>query len=456
MAGVVNTARLSARLASRYAPRQSTRRRLHVSSRQRAAQNYTMPALSPTMTEGNIATWRVKEGDSYSAGDVILEIETDKATMDVEAQDEGKLFKITQPDGAKGVKVGQRIAVMAEEGDDLSSLEMPADDSSASASSGKEEKQPAEDRKTDSASPKQEASSTGGSREIDPGVSDPKEMEKPYAESAPTKPAADRTQKHYKYPLFPAVQQLLHEKNISDPSSIPATGPNGRLLKGDVLAYLGQINKDYPSALSARLTKLSHLDLTHTVAAQPTQPDQPAQKGEVPASKPDIELPSETEIAVPISLSAVIATQKRVQSTLDIFLPLSTFIARASELANSDLPARKGAAPSADELFNSVLGLDKIPRSSRGRFFPQISGISPLPPTRPARKAKKADIIDLLAPKAAKSKEVGRGQIASALGVSAGDNVFSVLAGRGEEERATEYLERLKMALEKEPGRLVL
>lgn len=54
-----------------------------------------MPALSPTMTEGNIASWKIKEGDSFSAGDVLLEIETDKAQMDVEAQDDGILAKIT-------------------------------------------------------------------------------------------------------------------------------------------------------------------------------------------------------------------------------------------------------------------------------------------------------------------------------------------------------------------------
>ena len=64
------------------------------------------------MSEGNIASWRIKEGDSFTAGDVILEIETDKATMDVEAQDDGLLFKVMQPEGAKGVKVGQRIAVL--------------------------------------------------------------------------------------------------------------------------------------------------------------------------------------------------------------------------------------------------------------------------------------------------------------------------------------------------------
>jgi hypothetical protein len=408
-----------------------------------------MPALSPTMTEGNIASWRVKEGDSFTAGDVILEIETDKATMDVEAQDDGVLFKITQPDGSKGVKVGSRIAVMAEEGDDLSSLEMPAEQSKA-ASSGAEQK--TEQRSTDSASPAKAEAQTGGSKEIDSGAASAEAMEKPYAESPPSQPSHGRK---YQYPLYPSVQQLLHEHGHTneDAAKIPATGPNGRLLKGDVLAYLGQVKKDYPSQLSQRLEKLSHLDLTHTPAAPPAPPKDAA----AAPTKAEPDLPTETEIAVPISLSAVIATQKRVQDSLGIFLPLSTFIARASELANEDLPAKK-RAPTADELFNSILGLDKVSsKLSRGNFFPQISGINPMPPIPAPRRANKADIIDMLAPKSAKSRQdVPVSDIAAALGVSAGDNVFSVSARQGDEERATEYLERLKLALEKEPGRLVI
>jgi pyruvate/2-oxoglutarate dehydrogenase complex dihydrolipoamide acyltransferase (E2) component len=80
------------------------------------------------MTEGNIATWKVKEGDSFVAGDVLLEIETDKAQMDVEAQDDGILAKIIQGDGSKAVQVGTRIAVVAEPGDEISSLEMPKEE----------------------------------------------------------------------------------------------------------------------------------------------------------------------------------------------------------------------------------------------------------------------------------------------------------------------------------------
>src|SRR5687768_2289449 len=82
--------------------------------------NITMPALSPTMEEGNLAKWLVKEGDKVAPGDVIAEIETDKATMEVEAVDEGTVAKIVVPAGTEGVKVNALIAVLAGEGEDAS------------------------------------------------------------------------------------------------------------------------------------------------------------------------------------------------------------------------------------------------------------------------------------------------------------------------------------------------
>jgi pyruvate dehydrogenase E2 component (dihydrolipoamide acetyltransferase) len=82
-----------------------------------------MPALSPTMTEGNLARWLKKEGDEVHSGDVIAEIETDKATMEYEAVDEGRLGKIIVPEGSQGIKVNQPIAVLLEEGEDAGALE---------------------------------------------------------------------------------------------------------------------------------------------------------------------------------------------------------------------------------------------------------------------------------------------------------------------------------------------
>src|ERR1700755_3230722 len=79
-----------------------------------------MPALSPTMEEGTLAKWLVKEGDDVKSGDILAEIETDKATMEFEAVDEGKVAKILVPEGSEGVKVGAPIAILAGEGEDAS------------------------------------------------------------------------------------------------------------------------------------------------------------------------------------------------------------------------------------------------------------------------------------------------------------------------------------------------
>src|SRR5437763_8508096 len=79
-----------------------------------------MPALSPTMEEGTLAKWLVKEGDEVKSGDILAEIETDKATMEFEAVDEGKIARILVPEGTDGVKVGAPIAIMAGEGEDAS------------------------------------------------------------------------------------------------------------------------------------------------------------------------------------------------------------------------------------------------------------------------------------------------------------------------------------------------
>jgi pyruvate dehydrogenase E1 component beta subunit len=94
-----------------------------------------MPALSPTMEEGTLAKWTVKPGDQVNSGDVIAEIETDKATMEVEAVEEGKVGKLLVDEGTEGVQVNAPIAILLEEGEDDSALEgydPEADDAGAS------------------------------------------------------------------------------------------------------------------------------------------------------------------------------------------------------------------------------------------------------------------------------------------------------------------------------------
>ena len=84
-----------------------------------------MPALSPTMEEGTLAKWLVKEGDEVKSGDILAEIETDKATMEFEAVDEGTIAKILVAEGTDGVKVGAPIAILAGEGEDASAIPSP-------------------------------------------------------------------------------------------------------------------------------------------------------------------------------------------------------------------------------------------------------------------------------------------------------------------------------------------
>src|SRR5436305_232368 len=85
-----------------------------------------MPALSPTMEEGKLAKWHVKEGDAVKAGDILAEIETDKATMEFESIDEGRIGKILIPEGAEGVKVNVPIAVLETEGDEAPPQDIPS------------------------------------------------------------------------------------------------------------------------------------------------------------------------------------------------------------------------------------------------------------------------------------------------------------------------------------------
>lgn len=374
--------------------------------------------------------------------------------MDVEAQDDGILAKITVSEGSKAVQVGQRIAVLAEPGDDLATLEIPAEEKASS---------PGQPSRKDRPSPQEELKSGIDTTESSPSASEAPPSSKPNADAA-AGGAADTTRatqlqdssdakpQKQKYPLYPSVQHLLLQKGLSkdDANKIPASGPGGRLLKGDVLAYLGKIEKNYPGQQAKRINKLAHLDLSNIQLATPAKKPEPKPvQAEKPAPIPD------TEIALPISLSAVLETQKRVEDTLGFSLPLSTFIARASELANEDLPNSKNRKPTADELFNSVLGLDKVSsKTSRGHYIPQVTGLPTTPLVSRQRAPKKADLIDILSGKPPAPKKAPK--LFGAQGVVAAQNVFSVMAPKGDEKRVQEYLERMKHVLEAEPGRLVL
>ncbi|QUC18660.1 uncharacterized protein UV8b_02901 [Ustilaginoidea virens] len=432
------------RASARLATSRGASRGLSSSARCLAAQNFVMPALSPTMTEGNIASWKVKEGEGYSAGDVLLEIETDKATMDVEAQEDGLVMKIVAGDGAKSVQVGTRIAVLAEAGDDVKTLEMPADE------------QPL------GAGPSSSAGPSGGPREAGgPGDGDGRGRGHGHGQGKPAAHAAQSAELHeQRYPLMPSVETLAHRNGLSrdDLARIKPTGPNGRLLKGDVLAHLGSISADRPAAVSSRFERLSRLDLSNIKLAQNKAPAAKAAQEKASAAA----APPPLRINLPISLAKVAEVQRSIHHTLGVSLPLSTFVSRAAQVANDNLPPAN-RAPTASQLFDQLLGLDEVKaaRGSRGVYLPQVSAAGPR--AQPGRAASRAasgegtDIIAVLAGRPAKkrAREAGAG-VPAVPGLSSGLNVFSLVVPKEEERRAHVFLERCKAILEEEPGRLVL
>lgn len=338
-----------------------------------------------------------------------------------------------QGDGAKGVQVGTRIAVTAEPGDDLGSLEIPPENEVESQGK-KDAKEPP---KESAAVPKEERKAPSQATETSPPV------------SRSTNGAEAKKQR---YPLYPSVQHLLKENGLpkEEADKIPATGPNGRLLKGDVLAYLGRIEESYAKQQSERIGKLAHLDLSNIkIAAPKPTPKEAAAEAPAPvAEEPNV------QISLPLSFEAVVECQTRVKESIGALLPISTFVARAAELANEQLPRSKTAKPSADVLFNAVLGLDKVAGKdyTRGAFIPQISGLGPQPKAQRPASPRKSDIIDILSGK----KATHRPSKASADSTRTIFPVVSVSVPKGDERRGQVFLERFKSALELEPGRLVV
>ena len=176
-----------------------------------------MPALSPTMEEGTLAKWLVKEGDTVSSGDIIAEIETDKATMEFEAVDEGTIGKIIVPEGSEGVKVNALIAVLLEDGEDASD----AVPSSAS---------------SDDAGDK--AAATAVSAEPATPTAEPS------AAPAPAAPAASDGTRIFASPL---ARRIAADKGL-DLSALQGSGPHGRIVKADVLAAGDAPAKPAPTA----------------------------------------------------------------------------------------------------------------------------------------------------------------------------------------------------------------
>ncbi|KAJ5714872.1 uncharacterized protein N7483_012053 [Penicillium malachiteum] len=257
------------------------------------------------------------------------------------------------------------------------------------------------------------------------------------------------------YPLYPSVSQLLHEKNIpeSEVSKIPASGPKGRLLKGDVLAYIGQIATEYPAQQAAQLAKLTHMDLSNIKIAAPAPKPAPVAEQ---AIKEEVKPLPMTSVAISVSLAAVLSAQRKLHK-IGVTVPVSRFLALATDLANDDLPRSKTQKPSADELFDEILGGEPV-NVSRGDYIPELNVFDAA--QAPKRSVSVTeDIIDFLSAKPGK-RAASATSIVDFEGIeeSAGgaSNIFSLTVPVGEEVRAKAFLERIKDLLQIEPVRLVL
>ncbi len=299
----------------------------------------TMPALSPTMTEGTLASWSVKEGDTVAAGDVIAEIETDKATMEVEAVDEGRIARILVPAGSENVAVNTPIAILLEEDEDESALEgfVPA----AAGGGGDSGKEAAETPPVMEAAPPAAAPSA------------------PSAPSVPAsaQPVAAATQPTGGQRIFasPLARRMAEQAGL-DLGTIKGSGPNGRIVKRDVEAVLAA-GKAAPAAAAAPAPAEA------AAAAAPAVPTVPATGEAAPLTDDYEEVPlnnmrrtiarrlSESKQTVPhfylsvdVELDKLLALRKDLNGRSDDYrISVNDFIVRASALAlrkNPDVNAQ--------------------------------------------------------------------------------------------------------------------
>jgi pyruvate dehydrogenase E2 component (dihydrolipoamide acetyltransferase) len=182
------------------------------------ATNILMPALSPTMEEGKLAKWLVKEGDTVKSGDILAEIETDKATMEFEAVDEGRIGRILVPEGTEGVKVNQPIAELLGDGEEAGAA--PAPDISSAMASIK-----------------------------DAVTAETKTTEAPKKDEAPKPAAAPAEHKGERVFASPLARRIAGQKGI-DLAGLSGSGPRGRIVKADVEGAKPGAQK--PAAVAAK------------------------------------------------------------------------------------------------------------------------------------------------------------------------------------------------------------
>jgi pyruvate dehydrogenase E2 component (dihydrolipoamide acetyltransferase) len=237
------------------------------------ATNILMPALSPTMTEGKLSKWLKKEGDEVKSGDVLAEIETDKATMEVEAVDEGFLAKIVVPDETEGVAVNAVIGILtAEKGEKI--------DAPTSGEAAKEDPKPEPAAPKPAAAPAKQAPDQKGEAAKADAPEPAKQTPKPAAEPAPQDDHGDR--------IFasPLARRMAKQTGI-DLASLKGSGPNGRIVKADIEGSAGKTQ-----AAPAPAAALQP-DAKAAAAAPPPAPAKAAPQS-APITAPHQKIPNST------------------------------------------------------------------------------------------------------------------------------------------------------------------
>ena len=282
-----------------------------------------MPALSPTMTEGNVASWLKNEGDPVQAGDILCEIETDKATMEVEATDEGTLGRIVVPAGTEGVAVNAVIGLILEEGEDASALASAEAAASAAATPAAAPAEPA-------AEPAAAASAAPAPQATAPAAASP-------GGNGATPPAPQR-EPGARIFASPLARRMAKQAGLAL-EAIAGTGPNGRIVKVDIEA-----------AIAAAAAAPAAPAPAAAPASAPAVPAAPAAYQDAPAStmrKVIAQRLQEAKREVPhfyltidCAVDALLATRAQLNERSDAYtLSVNDFVIRAAALALRKVPA---------------------------------------------------------------------------------------------------------------------
>ena len=280
-----------------------------------------MPALSPTMTEGNVASWLKNEGDSVQAGDILCEIETDKATMEVEATDEGTLGRIVVPAGTEGVAVNAVIGLILEEGEDASALE-GGEAAAPAVAPPAAEAAPASSAAPQAAPPAAAASGGNG--------------------ATPPAPAREPGARIFASPL---ARRMAKQAGLAL-EAIAGTGPNGRIVKVDVEAAIAAAAASPAAAAPAAAAPApaaAPATAPAPVAPAAAYQDAPASTMRKVIAQRLQEAKREVPhfyLTVDCAVDAVLETRAQLNGRSDDYkLSVNDFVIRAAALALGKVPA---------------------------------------------------------------------------------------------------------------------